>query len=214
MSDINVWSNVQVAVQTVLAAAKTITAITKADPAVASSTAHGFVAGDIVLLKVKGMNALNYRVVRVLAAPTADSFSLEGIDSTDFADFVSGTAEKVTFGAQASTLQELSPSGGEAAGIPVSTIHNDQDYEIPGNRTPIVISAGSLWDVEDPALLAMKGFDDIKTPGCVLVTFATGAKLLFAAYMSANLAPAGAAGQVVTTPVSMRLRGLITTYPN
>ena len=36
------WTNVQVAMQTVLAPAKTITAITKANPAVATSTAHGY----------------------------------------------------------------------------------------------------------------------------------------------------------------------------
>lgn len=209
--ELNVWSKVSVGVQTALAASKTITAITKASPAVATSTAHGIANGSYVLLKVSGMGLLNYRVVRVANA-AANTFELEGIDSTTYDTFVSGTAEVVTFGASASTLQDLSPSGGEAAGIAVSTIHSDQDFEIPGNRSPIVISAGSLWDPGDPALLALKAFDEKKTAACVLATFSTGAKIVFCAYMSANLAPTGSAGQVVTTPVSMRLRGLITTY--
>lgn len=209
--ELNVWSKVAVSLQTVISATKPITAISKASPAVATSAAHGLTNGDYVLLKVNGMTPLNYRVVRV-AAVTADTFQLEGIDSTGFETFTSGTAQEITFGASASTLQDLSPSGGESAGITVSTIHSDQDFEIPGNRSPIVISAGSLWDPTDPALLAMKGFDELKTPACVIATFSTGAKILFCAYMSANLAPAGSSGQVVTTPVSMRLRGLITTY--
>lgn len=209
--DINVWSKVKVAVQSALAAPKTITAISKANPAVAGSTAHGYANGTYLLLKIVGMTQLNYRVVRVSGTDT-DDFELEGIDSTLFDDFVSGTAEEITFGAQASTLQSFSVSGGEAGAIPVSTIHSDQDFEIPGNRTPIVIASNSLWVPSDPALLAMNGFDQIKTPGAVLLTFATGAKVLFSAFMSCNIAPQGEAGQVVTTSVGMRLRGLITTY--
>lgn len=212
MANINVWSKVAVAVQTVLAAPKTITGISKANPAVATSTAHGYTAGDILLLKVSGMRQLDYRVVRVLAAPTADTFTLEGVDSTTYDTFVSGTAEEVTLGANASTFQDVSVSGGEAAAITIQTIHDDQDFEIPGNRTPIVFSFGSLWDPADPALLALKGFDDSKTPCCVQLTFATGAKIFMAAYASAALAPAGSSGQAVTTPVSLRLRGRLTTF--
>lgn len=211
MANINVWSKVAVAVQTALAASKAITAITKASPAVATSTAHGYTVGDYLLLKVNGMRQLDYRVVRVSAADT-NTFTLEGVDSTSFDTFVSGTAEEVTFGANASTFQDVSASGGEAATIAISTIHDDQDFEIPGNRSPIVFSFGSLWDPADAALLALKGFDDIKTPGCVLLTFATGAKVLMAAYVSAGLAPTGSSGQPVTTPVSLRLRGRLTTY--
>lgn len=211
MANINVWSKVAVAVQTALAASKDITAITKANPAVATSAAHGYTVGDYLLLKVNGMRQLDYRVVRVSAA-TTDNFTLEGVDSTSFDTFVSGTAEEVTFGANASTFQDVSASGGEAATIAISTIHDDQDFEIPGNRSPIVFSFGSLWDPADAALLALKGFDDIKTPGCVLLTFATGAKVLMAAYVSAGLAPTGSSGQPVTTPVSLRLRGRLTTY--
>lgn len=211
MAIINVWSKVGVAVQTLLGAAKTITAISKANPAVVTAT-HDYVVGDVVLLKLAGMAQLDYAVKRVLAVSTTVSFTLEGVDSTLFDTFVSGTAEKITFGAAASTMQDINASGGEAAAIPVSTIHDDQDIEIPGNRSPLVYSFGSLWDVADPALLAIAGFDNTKTPACVRVTFATGARILFAAYMSASLAPVGSSGAAVTTPVTFRLRGRLTTY--
>ncbi len=215
MSDLNVWSNVKVAVQSAIGSPKTISAISKANPAVATSTAHGLVQGDIVLLKVSGgMRELNYRVVEVLAAPSADTFSLRGIDSTGFSDFVAGTAEELTLGSECSTLQDFAPSGGEAAGIPVETIHTDDTFEIPGRRSPLVIASTSLWQTADPALVALNGFDARKTPGAVEVTFATGNRMLFAAYASASLAPGGAAGGLVTTPVSLRLRGLITNYLN
>lgn len=203
--DINVWSKVKVAMQTLLAAPKIITAISKASPAAISSTAHAYTNGAYVLLKIVGMSQMNYRVVRVSATDT-DDFEAEGIDSTLFDDFVSGTAELITFGAQASTLQSFSPSGGEAASILIPTIHTDQDFQIPGNRSPIVVASNSLWVPNDAALLAAKGFDDRKTPGCVLLTFATGVKLGFAAFMSCNLSPQGESGQAVTTGLSMSLR--------
>lgn len=209
--NINIWSKVGVDVQTALAAAKTITAITKANPGVAASTAHGFVDGDIVLLEIIGMGQLNYRVARVDNSDT-DDFELEGIDTTLFDTFVSGTAKKITFGASAATFVDVTPSGGEAAGVPVSTIHDDQDFEIPGNRTPQVMAFNSLWDVADPALVALAGFDNSKSICAVALRFATGNKVYFAAYPSANLAPAGSAGQVVTTPVSLRLRGRLQYY--
>lgn len=210
MPVINVWSKVAVAVQTALAAAVTITAISKANPAVATAS-NTYTNGDIVLLKISGMTQLDYRVVRVAAA-TVSSFQLEGVDSTGFDAFVSGTSEKITFGATASTFQDVNGSGGEAAGIDVSTIHNDQNIQIPGNRNPVIYNFNSIWDPADAALLQMRTFDNSKTPGCMQFTFATGAKLYFAAYMTAPLVAVGSAGNTVTTPVSARLRGLLTSY--
>lgn len=211
MAVINVWSKVSVAVQTLLAAPKTITVITKANPAVCTSTAHALTNGTVILLKVNGMRQLDYRVVRIINV-TANTFDLEGVDSTAFDTFTSGTAEAITFGANASTFQDVSASGGEAAAIPIATIHDDQDFEIPGNRSPLVFSFGSLWDPSDPALIALQKFDDIKTPCAIQMTFATGAKIYMAAFASASLAPGGSSGQPVTTPVSLRLRGRLTSY--
>jgi hypothetical protein len=69
---------------------KTITAITKADPAVVTSTAHGFVNDEeIIIQSVGGMTELNKRVFTV-ANVTANTFELEGIDSTSYTTYTSG----------------------------------------------------------------------------------------------------------------------------
>lgn len=210
-NNVNVWSNVQVAVQTVLAEEKTISAITKASPAVATIATSGYVVGDVLLLQIEGMRQLNNRVVRV-AAVTSDAVTLEGIDATLWGSFTTGTAQKITFGAEASTLQDVNASGGEAAGILIATIHDDQDYEVPGNRTPQAMTFGSLWMPGDPALMALAGFDQLKSPCALEVRFATGDAVYFLCYPSASLAPQGSAGGPVTTPVSFRIRGRITAY--
>ena len=88
------WTNVQVAMQTILAGAKTITAITKANPGQATSTSHGLNNGDVVVLTVQGMFQLDGMVARV-SGSTANTFNLEGIDTTLFDTFSSGTAERI-----------------------------------------------------------------------------------------------------------------------
>lgn len=211
MSTINVWSKVAVAVQTALAAAKTITAITKANPAVASSTAHGYSDGDLVLLKVTGMIEVNHMVVRVSGSVT-NAFNLEGVDSTLFGTFVSGTAEKITFGASAATFTDVSPSGGEAKAVDITTIHDDVDKEQPGSKTALSYSFSSLWDPTDAALLELVKADAVKGERALAITFGSGAKVYFNAYPFATLAPAGSKGEAVTTQVGFKLRGPIKAY--
>jgi hypothetical protein len=211
--DVSIWSDVQVNVQTVRAAPLTISAITKANPAVATYTGTDPANGDILLILAAGMNQVDYMLVRVADVDGgANTFELEGVDSTDFATFISGTAEKLTFGAAAATITDMTPSGGEAEDIAIRTIHNSQDKSLPGNFAPLVYGLGNLWDANDPALLAMRAFGKTKTPCGIEIIFANGVKVYFAATPSASLAPGGSAGGLVTTPAKLNLRGDLTTY--
>lgn len=69
---------------------KTISNITQANPAVLTSTAHGFSNGAHVLISgVKGMTEVNTNAYYVANA-TANTFELEGLDSTGFGAYISG----------------------------------------------------------------------------------------------------------------------------
>ena len=207
--EVQVWSDVSVAVQTVLATAKVITAISKDSPAEVSSTSHGFSNGAYVLIKCKGLRDADYLVGRV-ANTASGTFELEGIDSTDWkGTFVSGTAELITFGAEFATLQDVSPSGGESADVAVSTIHNSQDGSIPGNFTPLVMSHGSIRDVADPGLIECRKASKVKGIRAVRYTFAEGNVMVFAGYPSTSLAPGGSAGGIVTTSLKFNVKGLL-----
>jgi hypothetical protein len=88
---------------------KTITAITKADPAVVTSTAHGFSNGDVVRITgVAGMTELNHIRFSV-ANKTDNTFELFGIDSTDYETYESGGIAKKC----ASTVSGLDHLEGE-----------------------------------------------------------------------------------------------------
>ena len=77
-------------------ATKTITGITKANPAVVTSNGHGFSNGDRVFIKsVVGMVELNNREFTV-AGETTNTFELSGVDSSAFTTYGSaGTAGKI-----------------------------------------------------------------------------------------------------------------------
>jgi len=67
-----------------------ITGITKADPAVVTSAAHGFANGDIVYVyDVLGMTEVNGRVFKV-ANKAADTFQLSGVDSSGYTTYTEG----------------------------------------------------------------------------------------------------------------------------
>lgn len=69
---------------------KTITAITRANPCVVTAT-HDFQVGDIVVLDgIVGMTELNGRVFVVSAISTTVSFTLAGVDSTNYTTYASG----------------------------------------------------------------------------------------------------------------------------
>ncbi len=68
------------AISTGFAAAKVISAISNANPGVATALANGFANGDILLV-TSGWEDINERAVRVSNA-AAGAFTLEGIDTS------------------------------------------------------------------------------------------------------------------------------------
>lgn len=73
-----------------VAASKTITAATQANPVALTIAAHGYVAGDTVLIAgVGGMTQLNDRMFAI-AVTDANTITLPGVDGTAFGAFTSG----------------------------------------------------------------------------------------------------------------------------
>lgn len=206
MAVITKWSNVAVSVQSALAATKTITSITKNSPGVVSSTTHGFSNGDYVLLSVQGMYQLNYRVMRV-ASVAADSFALEGEDTTNYATFVSGTAQKITFGTSLATLTNINASGGDFDFVDTTTIHDSIKTQIPGLANPSTYSFESFWDPSDAGLIALKSASDSQAQRAILFSFANGQKFTFNGYVGCSLSPTGSAQDLIKTSVVFTLLG-------
>ena len=206
------WSNVAVAMQSALGADLTITGITKANPGVVTSTAHGLSNGDYVVLTVQGMHQVNGRVFRV-ANQATNTFELEGENTTAFDTFSSGTAAEVTFGTSITTATTLQSSGGDFEFIDTTTIHQGQKTQIPGLPNPATYTFENLWDVSDAGLIAMKAASDAQAQRAFRFTFGSGGQIMvFNGYCGASLLPGGSAQDKVTTGTVITMFGSPTYY--
>lgn len=199
----NFWQNVAVYIESALAAAKTVTAITQASEGVVSSTAHGYSGGDYIKMFAQGMYQLNNRVVRVKSGPATDSWTMEGVKTSSFGAFSSGTSKKITFGYTLATATDVEASGGDPEFADITTIHDNVKKQAPVSTSPFSISFPSIFDPLDTALLALKDYADALAEVCVMVQWPSGARIMFSGYCSAPLIPTGSAGEVVKTNVTI-----------
>jgi hypothetical protein len=112
-------------VQTGFGSAKTVTAITAADPPVVSAAAHGFTLGDVVkLANIDAPTQLDDGVYPV-DNPLTGSFELAGVDGSAYDAFDAGspnaTATPVTF-SEFCELTGVNQQDGSADQEEVSTI--------------------------------------------------------------------------------------------
>ena len=205
------WSNVAVAMQSAVATAITITAISKAAEGVVTAT-NTFVAGDFVILSVQGMRQVDDRVFRV-KTPTGTNFVLEGEDTTLFDTFTSGTLQKVTLGTSVTTATSLSASGGDFDFIDTTTIHQNVRSQVPGLPSAASYGFDNIWDISDSGLKAMKSASDAQAKRAFMFTFGAGGQImLFNGYVGASLLPGGSAQQLVTTKTTITMNGTPTYY--
>jgi hypothetical protein len=214
MPTINLWLGVSLTLEAIAtrATAKTISAITKANPGVVTSTSHGYANGDYVILPaISGMKELNGRMVRV-ANVAANTWEIENVDTTNFTTFTSGSSYKVTLSKSASTFVDVNASGGEAADVGTETIHDTIAKPVPGLKSALKYDLSSIWDPADPALIECKLADDTLSYRGILIGFQSGAKVGFVGYVSCPLAPTGSTGDKVVTPVGVKLLGPTTAW--
>lgn len=213
MAEVTKWSGVAVAVQSALATALVITAISKASPGVVSYTGTDPSNGAFVLIKSEGMYQVDNRVFRVANVNGAgDTFELEGEDTTLFETFTSGTAEVITFGTTAASFTSVAAAGGDFEFIDVTTIHDNVRKQIPGVASPATYTFESFWDPSDPALAALKAASDNQSQRAIRITFPNGYKLVGTGYIGATLLPTGTAQDKVVTSVVITLFGRPTLY--
>ena len=208
MANAQVWSNVQIAVESAKATALTISGITKATTGVVTYTGTDPSNGDYALLKVQGMYQLDYRVCRIANVNGAgNTFELEGVNTSSYDTFTSGTAEVVTFGTSLSVISAISASGGDFDFIDTTVIHSNVKTQIPGMANPITFNMTALWDPADAGLVALKAASDARSQLAIRITFAGGQKTVFTGYVGCTLLPTGSAQQKVETPVTFTMFG-------
>lgn len=172
-------------VATVYDAAKTISAVTNANPGVASSTAHGYNDGDIVVVS-SGWTGLNDRVVRV-ADKTTDAFSLEGIDTTNTSKFPPGagvgSARKVTTWAALSQITNSASSGGEQQFAQWVYLEDGVQRQRPTFKNAKSLQLTLDYDPSLPWYTALIAADEAGDPRVLRAALPNGAFLYYNMYV-------------------------------
>ncbi|WGG48923.1 phage tail tube protein [Rugamonas sp. DEMB1] len=128
------------------AAAKTITSLTNADPAIATSVAHGYTSGDELLFNIGWEDATD--TVFKVTVLTADTYSIDGLDSSDVNFFPAGsgvgTTQKISTWIAIPQVLTIGSSGGDPKFTDVNPLAKRNGIKIPTgfNATSVTLSLG------------------------------------------------------------------------
>ena len=196
------------------ASAKTITALSNANPAVATSASHGYTDGDEVILTSGWEDATDtvYKVDQL----TADTFSLGGLNSTD-TDFYSvgagsGSAQKVSSWTEIPQVLTIATSGGDARFTTINPIARRNSINVPTgfNATSITLTLG-----HDPAnanYIAMLDISRTLSKVAFKMVLSGGAVTYGYGYMSVSEAPTLNVNQANSVTAALTLLGRSISY--
>jgi hypothetical protein len=172
---------VTVRVANVMTAAKTVTAVTKANPGVASSAAHGLVNGAVGYFNnVTGMVQLEGQAA-IVANQATGTFELRGLNTTSYSDF-SGSCQFVPVSTWhvLSEVDQYSVGGGEASELDTTCLVD----VIARNENGLLAAQNVTLNVKSYTApsAGMQAIIDAAKAGVSLVfdiTLADGAKRVF-----------------------------------
>lgn len=195
-------------------AAKNVTALTNADPAVATSDAHGLLDADEVLL-MSGWEEATENVFRVDSI-NADTFGLLGLDSTDTnfhpAGSGLGSVRKITGWTEIPQVLNIETQGGDPRYIDVQLLASQYASRIPTGFNP---SSATLTLAHDPANAVYKrmlGIGRVRRLVAFKIVVAGGGVSYAYGYMSAAEAPQLQSGQVNQVSVALAFQRRIVSY--
>ena len=191
-----------------------VTGISNANPAVVSATAHGLTNGTLVTVK-SGWNRINDRVFRVANA-AANTFQLEGVDTTDTTQYpVGGGAGSVipdTTFMQVAQVISFDVSGGDPQFTTVSFLEDNFDRQLFTTFSATSIAMTIAFDPAGPGYLAALAASRSRSFRPVTLNLPNGARVLYYGQINVNESPTVAKGQVMQTRINISLSGLPVIY--
>lgn len=199
---------------TTFGAAKTIASVTNASPAVATSTAHGFVDND-ELLYIGGWEDASKAIYRADQL-SADTVALTGLNSTN-TNFYSagagvGTLQKVSSWTEIPEVVTITSDGNQQEFIDLRLISSRYAQKIPTGFTPGTINMTLVFDAGSAAYQAMLDATMSRTLVAFKMVLSDSAAIYAYGYISASKAPQVQAGQVIQVPVTFAIQGQFSTY--
>lgn len=197
-----------VAIASGYGAAKVMSAITNADPAVATLEAsHGIATGEFFEV-TSAWSRLTDKVVKAGTVAVND-VPLLGIDSTSTTVYSAGggigSVREITGWTQLSQILQSSSNGGEQQFLEYQFLEGDAQKRIPTFKS----AAGISFSIaDDPSLagyiLAAEANDD-RLPRAVRITLPNGAVIVYNAYISLNKTPSLTVNEIMACEITLSL---------
>ena len=196
------------------AAAKTIAAISNANPAVATSTGHGYVSGDEILL-TSGWEDATDTVFKVEVVD-ANSFRILGLDSSNSNFFPSGggagSAQKISGWTSIPQVLTISASGGDARFTDVSPLAKRNAIRIPTGFNATSITLSLAHDAGNANYKTMLGISRSLSKVAFKQVISGGAVTYGYGYLSVSEMPQLNNNQVNTVQAAMTVLGRSISY--
>lgn len=200
-------NGVTLALATAYAAADTVSSVTNASPAVATTAApHGITSGAFVEV-TSGWSKLNNRVVRAASA-SGSSLAYEGIDSSLYpGGSGGGSVREITTFTQISQILELTSSGGEMQFTNYAFLEQDFESQLPTQASPMSMTMSIADDATLPGFIALKNAAESRSLVALKATLPSGSLILYNGYVSFNETPTMTKGQVMACQATFSLQG-------
>lgn len=192
----------------------TVTAITNANPAVATATAHGLSNGDIIEV-TSGWAKLNNRIVRV-ANVTANTFELEGINTTSTISYPAGagtgTVRAATTFVQLAQILNTNTSGGEQNFAAYQFLESDESSEIPTNKSPRRLTLSLADDPTLPGYIEAAEANEDRLVRAVRFSLPSGSKIYYNGFVTVNETPSTTTNEIMAVEMTLAIQGRATRY--
>jgi hypothetical protein len=209
-------NGVIISLATTYGAPKAVTAVTNANPGVASSAAHGLANGAIIE-STSGWQKITDRILRV-AASASGAFALEGVDTTNTTFYPPGTGvgsvREITAFTQITQILELSTSGGEMQFANYSFLENDFESQLPTQASAQSLTMSIGDDPSLPGYQALKAAAESRAIRALKLQMPNGSVILFNGYVSFNETPTMTKGSVMACAATFSLQSRPVRYAN
>ncbi|KPB51382.1 Prophage PssSM-02, tail protein [Pseudomonas coronafaciens pv. oryzae] len=195
-------------------AAIPVTALSNANPAVATAAAHGLSDGDIIAV-TSGWTRLNDRATRV-SKSLSGTFALENINTTNVQPYPAGSGlgsvRKVTSFVEVPQVTEVNTSGGDQQFLTFGFLADDDDRQMPTTKNPISMSFTVADDPDLPYVAIVEAADDDKQTRVLRLNLPGGSSIVYNAYVSITTTPTLGRNNLMTRVITLSLAGRPTRY--
>lgn len=169
-------------------ATKNMTAVSNANPAVATlEAAHGIIVGDVMEIFTSGWERLDKRVVRSSVVATND-VSLEGINALSTTTYPAaggvGTIREILTWTQLGQILNTSSSGGEQQFLTFQFLESSDQKRIPTVKNPFGLGLTVADDPTLPGQILAAAADDDRLQRAVRVTLPGGGFIYYNSFLT------------------------------